>query len=266
MKRRWTDLIQELDGELDPRDAEALLTRLDGHAVPGPSAADTDALIDRLRPLTPRPRPRRFRETGLTREPLALFLATQVHHFRPVWWLASLAFVLLGLAAQPALAREGLSVAALAPALVIGGVAYAFRSLKGTALELELACPVTPAQVSLSRILVPLLYYLLLGALPALAGGEAGRLLLTWTATLLLFTGLMLSLTLYLGSLAASLAALVLWSILGSMHILWVSPFNLEGNPFWLPMQVVALLAGAALLLHALAPGRVYRLIERGSR
>jgi hypothetical protein len=266
MPHRRTDLLDELSGELDPTEAEALFARLEAHAVPEPTTAETDALIDRLRPLTPRPRPRRFREVGLTREPLALFLATQAHHFRPAWWLASLAFVLMGLAAQGVLAARGLSVAVIAPALVIGGVAYAFRSLRGAALELELACPVTPAQVTLSRILVPLGYYLLLGALPALSAGEGGRLLLSWTAALFLFTGLFLTLTLYMGPLAASVVALVAWGALIGLHLHGLSPFSLAPNPLWTPMQVGALVAGLLLLLHALAPGRIYRLLERGSR
>lgn len=262
---RRTDLIAELAGELEKAEAEALLARLEALADPQPTLAETNALIDRLRPLTPRPRPRRFREQGLTREPLAHFLAAQAHHFRPVWWLASLAFVLLGLAVQGELAAQGLSVAALAPVLVIGGVVYAFRSLRGAALELELACPVTPTQVTLSRILLPLGYYLVLGTLPALAAGEGGRLLLSWTAALFLFTGLILTLTLYMGSLSAGVLSLVIWGVLIALHVQGLSPFAVDPGPFWAPLQFGALVTGLLLLLHALSPGRLYRLIEKGN-
>lgn len=45
-----------------------------------------------------------FREQSFClREPVALLLRTQLQHFRPVWWLASLGFVLLGILAGPSL-------------------------------------------------------------------------------------------------------------------------------------------------------------------
>ena len=280
-------------GHLTPAEAEAVLARLATHLVPLPTAADTEALIDRLRPLLPQPAPRRFRDFGLSREPVALLLRAQLQHFRPAWWLASLAFVLLGLLAGPSLAARGLSPAVLAPPLVIGGVLYGFRSLRGAALEIELSCPVTPAQVALGRMLVPLLYYLVLGAVailpvPGLAGALSGavlpgqalvagstqgavpaptgvfpepayaQLFLGWTAALLLFAGLMLTLTLYVGTATAAGLATVLWGLLCALHTVRLSPFALPAGPRWTPVQLALLALGLLLLATGLYRRRLF--------
>ncbi|WP_374711801.1 hypothetical protein [Symbiobacterium terraclitae] len=271
MKRRWDELIVEVaapgpagsaEAALSPEEAAAVFARLDAHLVPLPTAADTAALIDRLRPLLPQPAPRRFREVGLSREPVALLLWAQLHHFRPSWWLASLGFVLVGLVAGPSLTTAGLSPAVLAPPLVIGGVLYAFRSLRGAALELELSCPVTPAQVALGRMLVPLVYDLLLGAIPVLAPGPLHawfRLYLSWTAALILFAGLMLTLTLFVGTTVAAGLATGLWGLLGALHLIRLSPFGLPDGPGWILAQLALLASGILLLSAGLRPERIGR-------
>jgi len=299
MTRDQADLIRELtsreatggpghteDAGLTAAEAEAVLNRLAGHLVPQPTTAETAALINRLRPLLPRPAARRFRTSGLSREPLAHFLRTQLHHFRPLWWLASLGFVLLGLGAGSFLADWGLSPAVLAPPLIIGGVLYSFHSLRGAALELELSCPVTPAQVALGRILVPLLYCLVLGALPVLAGTItsgpavlvapapaflpsailAVRLFLGWAAALFLFAGLMLTLTLHFGTYTAAGLSTALWAGLAGLHRLPLSPFSLSHGALWTPLQVGGLTAGLLLLCAALRGDRLRRWVERRGR
>lgn len=266
--RHLEELARELEHELLPHQTADLLVRLEAHPIPEPDAAETAVLIDRLRPLVPRRRRERFRTHGLTREPLGVMLirlAAQARLFGPVWWLGSLACVLLGVALAPYLQQVDLSLAALAPLLVITGVAYGFRSLQGAALELELACPVTPAQAMLGRILIMNAYYLALGVgMSLLSGGKVGGLLLSWTAMLCLFTGLMLTLTLRFGPVGAAAAALALWGLQLPLLGLEVGLFTADFTPLWWKAQVGALALGAVLIVRALTGVRPDRLLKQG--
>lgn len=259
--------MREWSADLEPGEAERLIDRLAAHAVPEPSAQETEALIARLRPLVPRRRASRFRPAGMTAEPESILLAhltAQARLFRPVWWLSSLLLVLGGLALAGPLSDLGLSLAVLAPVLVMAGLAYGFRTIRGGALELELSCPVTPVQMILSRLLVLLGYNFLLGLLAVLTLGAPGLLLLSWTACLFLFTGLMLSLTLYMGTTAAVVGSLTLWGLQLLMADVGLSLFALPGSRFWLPMQFSALALGLLLVGLAVLSGRLQLLMGRG--
>lgn len=267
MTRNREDLIRELSADLGPGAAEHLLDRLVSHTVPEPSAQETDVLIARLRPLLPRHQVRRFRPDGLTQDPGAILLAhlaAQTRLFRPVWWLGSLLLVLAGLILAEPLASGGLSLAVLAPVLVMAGLAYGFRTIRGGALELELACPVTPVQMILSRLLILLGYDFLLGVLAGLTIGAPGLLLLSWTACLLLFTGLMLALTLCLGTTAAVVGALSLWGLQLLLVERGLSLFTLPGAGLWMPMQVGAMALGLILVALSVLSDRLQLMMGRG--
>lgn len=270
MKRRTDEWVQDLDGRMSTGEVEAILARLDAAVAPDPSPDQTRELVARLRPLMPRGGPAsdtRFRAAGLEQPLFTLFrcLILQARlFFRPVWWLGSLAAVAAGLLAAPALAELAIPLSALAPVMVIAGVAYGFRSLRGAALELELSCAVTPAQAVLSRILLMMGYYLLLGAAAALAGaGPFLTLLLSWCAALTLFTGLMLALTLYTGAIGAAVLTFSFWGLELVTRQLWPGLFSQPGTTAWLPAQMAALAAGLALGAFALSRPSLTRLAAR---
>lgn len=270
MKRRhdvnaW---VEDLNGEMKPEEVEAVLDRLALYTAPEPAVAQTEALLARLRPLMPGRAPApsgataaqpRFRSTGLAEPAFTFlyFLRPTLRLFRPVWWLASLAAVVLGLLLAPVLADVGIPLSACAPLLVVGAVAYGFRTLKGTALDLELTCAISPAQAVLARLLVITGYYLALGAAASLIAGVAGSgaaaigvlpALLSWSASLLLFAGLMLLLTLLTGTVLAATLSLSFWGLHLALRLQPFSLFAPSAAPGWLPAQVTALLAGLLLI------------------
>lgn len=269
MKRRAAEIAHELDDHFRPDEVEGLLNRLAAYQAPEPSPGETERLLAHLRPLVPRHQPRRFREVGMTAQPVSVFveyLLSQRMHFRPVWWLLSLLIVALGFVVEPILADGGIPLSALAPVLAIGSVAYGFRSLKGAALEIELSCPVTPAQIFLSRLLVIMSYYLVLGAgLAAVAGGSSVRLLFGWSAALVLFTGLMLILTVHLGMAMGTILTLLLWVGQLMVRTHQFSLFAWPGGAGWLTTQMIALAAGLGLLVITFAGTGPRRLLDRRS-
>lgn len=268
MTRDRQDLMDELRPEMGPDEAQRLADRLAAHQAPELPRGATLALINRLRPLVPRPRPARFRQSGLTRQP-ALMLLVHLHGqarlFRPIWWLGSALMMAVSLLLAPVLAQEGLTLAAAAPPLVIAGMVYGFRSLRGSTLELELSCPITPGQVVLGRILILTLYCGTLGALAIFLSGGSGHLFFSWVTALIFFTGLMLTLTAYVGTATAVVGALLLWCFQLPLARYGYSLFAAPDLPLWLPMQVGALALGVALLLPGLSSNRLFHLIERGN-
>jgi hypothetical protein len=270
MNRRVAEINRDLEGRMAPHELADLLAKLDAQPVPYPTPAATEALIAALRPLVPPARRQRFRSQGLQAQPMVALLSqmvAQVREFPLAWWLATLAAVICGLVAAPALASANVPVSVLTPLLVIGGVMYSFRTLKGGALEIELSCPITPAQLILSRVMVMLGYYLVLGlGVAAWLGAPAGALLLNWLAALLLFTGLMLTLTLSMGTVSATVLALLFWGAQLLLREKMYSLFMEQGHPGWLQVQVSALVVGLLLSLLALRGTAFHRLIGWGER
>jgi hypothetical protein len=270
MKGRSADIARDIDNQIAGETVDSMLNRLDRFAVPEPGQAETEALIAYLRPLMPKPSPAptaRFRDVALMepRSSMLRALVPQVRLFRPVWWLGSLLVVLMSLGLAEPLAAEGIPLSALAPLLIIAGVGYAFGSLRGGALELELSCPITPAQAALGRMLVVLGYGLALGAATALVyGGPALPLLLGWCASLLFFAGLMLALTVFTGTSGAAALSLLVWGAQLLFRETRLTLFVQPDAPGWLHVQLVALAAGGLLLPFALFRSRL--LVRREDR
>lgn len=259
MKRHADEIGADIDRKIPPETLERMLTRLDRFAVPEPGPAETEALIARLRPLMPQPAQAsspRFRDVALAppRASMLRALLPQVRLFRPVWWAGSLGAVLLSLLLAGPLSAEGIPLSALAPLLIIAGIAYGFASLRGAALELEISCPVTPAQAALGRMLVVLSYCLALGAATALAyQGPVVPLFLSWCAGLSFFAGLVLLLTLVTGTSGAIALSLLVWATQLSLRKHWTTLFADPGAPGWAPVQVAALALGVVMLAYALS-------------
>lgn len=215
------DLLREQgEPEADIPDLEETLTRLAAWEAPMPTAIETQRLLARLMPLVPAPSPVRRALRGTQPQSsgeLSVLLETaraQVSLLRLPFWAASAAITLLGIWAVFVLppAAHTLVLHALGPLLAALGVAAAFRSAGAGTLEVELACPASPVQLTLARLLVVLGYdaglTLLLGLwLGVGLGIPLVSLASAWFAPLLLVAGVALALTLRLpAALAASLA------------------------------------------------------------
>lgn len=221
LRQHMVNLLQEQgEPETEIPDLAHMLTRLDEWDAPKPTAIETQQLLARLRPLVPAPSPVRRALRGTQPQSsgeLGVLLETaraQVSLLRLPFWAASVVITLLGIWAVFVLppAAHTLVLHALGPLLAALGVAAAFRSAGTGTLEVELACPASPVQLTLARLLVVLGYdagltlllglWLWIGPGIALAGLAAA-----WFAPLLLVAGVALMLTLRLpAALAASLA------------------------------------------------------------
>lgn len=158
---------------LDPAPGEAadlleLAAALRDAPVPEPAMAETDRLVAALAPFLPAADSRFGGElaaawAGAGGGWLAGTLAAvspQVRLLRRPFWIASAAVVAAGLPLLDPGLRAVLGIdltyaaflVITAPALAALGVAYAFRSAGTGRAEVELACPLTPAQLVLGRL------------------------------------------------------------------------------------------------------------------
>ncbi|HUZ01556.1 MAG TPA: hypothetical protein VMU89_14505 [Thermomicrobiaceae bacterium] len=193
------------EGEI--RELAPVLARLAAWEAPIPAPADTAQLVSRLAPLLPAPSPiravARARPRGVGPRLRAEFgrVVLQATLFRPWFWLSSAAIVALGLGLLSATGvNRPLLLELLGPALSYLAVAAAGRAAPVGTLELELACPVSATQLTLTRLLIVLSYDVALGLLLSLApGGGMLSLTLHWLAPLLLVSGVALLLSGRLG-------------------------------------------------------------------
>jgi hypothetical protein len=146
---------------------------------------------------------------------------TQVSVLAASFWLASLVVVALGallVAAAPNLG-PALVLQVAGPLLAYIGTASAFRAGSRHMLEFELACPPSPRQLTLARLILVLSYDLALGLLLTLlllpgSGAAFWLLTLHWLAPLLLGMGLTLLLSLRLPIGQAAAIAYVGWLVM----------------------------------------------------
>src|SRR5262249_5783663 len=133
--------------------------------APAPAPVDTLRLVEHLLPLVPAPaspvrQALRARRSGLVGEfwLMLRLVRTQVSVLAPSFWLASLVVVALGallVAAAPNLG-PALVLQVAGPLLAYIGTASAFRASGRHMLEFELACPPSPRQLTLARLILVL--------------------------------------------------------------------------------------------------------------
>jgi hypothetical protein len=209
------------------------LIRLEEWQAPAPTPEDTLQLVDHLRSHVPAGSPIRqalqARRTGLLAEFFLLLklVRTQVSIFQPSFWLASAVIVLLGgmlILSGPVL-NPTFVLQVIGPLLSYLGTATAFRGHGLYMLEFELACPPSPRQLTLARLMIVLCYDIGLGLLLSLSiwsysGFGFWLITLHWLAPLLLGAGLTLLLSLriplhhsamisYVGWLAVLVSAMI---------------------------------------------------------
>lgn len=265
--RRPVDGIATDLGERIPRDVLVhIADRLDEYVIPEPGPDETAALLAAILPrfAAQRKRPVRFRDSALEppRATILRALIPQLRTFHPAWWVGSLLTLVACLALSKQLGAAAVTPAILAPPLVVTGIACGLRTLRGGALEMELSCPVTPIQAILSRMLVVLVYLVGLGFCVAFLGvGSSASLLLAWCASLLLFAGLMLFLTMRVDSTMAGVVSAMLWAVQLLFRQTRLTLFSLPGTAGWVQLQIGALVCGLALL--ALLPTGLGQMVQR---
>ncbi len=134
---------------------------------------------------------------------LLKLVRTQVSLLRPSFWLISALIVLLGclLILNETNLSQAVVLQIVGPLLCYLGATSAFRGLELNTLELELACPPSPRQLTIARLVIILSYDIILGLTASLlllsqAGDGLVMLSLHWLAPLLLVYGLTLLLSL----------------------------------------------------------------------
>lgn len=219
------------------------LRRLAEWQAPQPTAADTQRLLAQLAealpasaPISaPAPQPalspirqsiraeRRRQGYGLGW--LLAIARTQVSVFGMEFWLASALITIVGAIATLIISgasqanapqMQMLLLRASGPLLAYLGATAAFRGVSERALECELACPPSPLQLTIARLVIILGYDVSLGLVLSLllwAGGAEQVLALTlaWFMPLLLVSGLALSLSLRFSIQTAAFAAYASW-------------------------------------------------------
>jgi hypothetical protein len=167
--------------------------RLVAWAPEPPRPEETRRLLAALAPHVPaRPRP----EVRAALERLVAVALTQATVLRLGFWTGSAAVMLVGVAlllAAPDLSRSLVFLLA-GPLLAYLGTAAGFRGESLRVLETEFACPVTPRQLTIARLLVIVSYQTAVGmALTAVLSAAGGTpwlaVTLLWLAPMLVGTG-----------------------------------------------------------------------------
>lgn len=253
--------------------APALLS-LSAWQAPQPTAADTGRLLARLMPALPNLSPvrqairaRRMSQRGR----LAALLETartQVSLFHPAFWLLSAAVMLAGAAAMLSNASldQSLLLRAIGPFLAYLGTTTAFRGVNLRVLEFELACPSSPTQLALARLVIVLGYDVGLGlalSLALWAHDKTSFLMLTlyWLMPLLLVAGLALLLSLRLPVRTAAAISYGGWLTLLALD----STGALVGRSLFTPLsvQVEVIISLLSLTFLVIALLRLHAAVSR---
>ncbi len=230
--------------------------------MPTPTMAETDRLIQRLRPLAPAPSDIR---RALARYPatpwkecrtLLALARIQVRICRPAFWGSSGVIALIGLfAALGGGIPNALVLYVAGPLLGYLGVAIAFRGATLCLIECELACPPSPRQLGLARLVLVLGYDLALGLLGSALlcrwdGNGLRTIALHWLAPLLLVAGLGFALSLRLPLPLATGSSYAIW--LNALLLFWTTHATDRTVIFAASTEITLALIGLVLLGVAL--------------
>lgn len=280
----------------DIRGARQLEDCLTKFVAPAVTSEMTEKLLDKARPFLPRPVQLRFKEQLRASVPksdnfddatvsLLRAMKSQVSIFTLPYWLVTSVIIALGiLLSSTAGGRLVTHIMLASPVLSAVSVAYAFRSIGHGPGELEMSCPVTPAQLVAGRMTIVLTYNVVMGLALTLAmtmtltaGGLAAGLgdftdvvngrfvstVLSWLMPLLLLSAISLHLSVTKGSLPATVVSAGLWGTHVAMsdtwHILTVLTDPLVYNSLSLRLAITCI----ALLMLVMALVKGIRETER---
>jgi hypothetical protein len=198
---------------------------------------------------------------------------TQVSVLRASFWLVSAAITLLGayIELSPVAGNSAFFLQVLGPLLAFLGISSAFRGAGLRTLEYELACPPSPLQLVVARLVVVLGYDVALGLCLA-AGlwlyGGASFLAVTlhWLMPLLLVAGLALTLSLRVSSGLAAGLAYAGWLTALVLAATAAQAGNRISYSVPLTLEIALGAAGSLLLIVAVArfPAALPRLLPNG--
>jgi hypothetical protein len=242
-----TESLTHALSELDPTSDEVadwmpIVQRLQAWPQSRVTSADNRHLLAVLAPLIPRQSPVRQAIAGRyqrRRGHLAWLLEAarlQIGILPPAFWLVSAVVTALGIWIELIAPYQDstMILRALGPLLAYFGMSTAFRGIGLQTYESELACPVSPLQLALARLVIVLGYDVALGVCLSLAlwlhalPGETHFFLVTlcWLMPLFLVAGMALILSLRLPSGLAAAIAYGIW--LGALAS-WYAVTELAG-------------------------------------
>jgi hypothetical protein len=256
---------------LDPTEVAAALpavAALAGWEPMPPTSGERDRLLAALARHLPRPSPARAAVAARHRSPwtelagLVRMALAQATILRAGFWAGSAAVMLVGvlLAANVAAPDRALVLELAGPLLAYLGTALGFRGTSIGVLEFELACPVSPRQLTVARLLIIVGYQALVGlALSSPLPAWGLRVTLLWLAPLLVATGLTLLLSLWLPVTRAAGFVAVAW--VAAAVVIWRAGASTLAAS--LPAEATLAVAGLVLLGAAVAwlPAALPRLL-----
>ncbi len=243
-------ILTELGEDTERADLIWTMQRLDRHIVDAPSAESTEALLSFLKPIVvkesvpaqeavkvpltpgtmagaretfPAIKMPASVKTGIfkrRRLPIILqLIQPQAMLLSKGFVFVSLVALIVGLTITKAVNGDMLLFLANAsPVLGILTVFYEFRARLSGTLELEIACPYSPAQLATARLFVVLCYDVLLCfiATPFVSyyqGQMLWQVIVSWFAPLLLVLGIALAVSLRFGIVGGCLIAATVWLV-----------------------------------------------------
>jgi hypothetical protein len=231
-------ILTELGEETEQAELVQTMEHLDHFTVDAPSAESVEALIAFLKPILQEElfmtqeddrviltseEPSVSIKVGVSgrcRMPGVLQLVQPQAMLLSRWFvLASVLILIVGLWITKAVNGNMLHFLANAsPFLGIFTVFYEFRAKLSGTLELEIACPYSPAQLAAARLLVVLSYDILLClvATPFVSycqGQMLWQVIVSWFAPLLLVLGIALAVALRFGIVGGCLVAATIWMV-----------------------------------------------------
>lgn len=213
-------LLAEL-GEMETEGLQKTLDLLDNYSITPPSPADTDYLLHQLTPILEQSAPTDFvvaqNDTPSFAADRLQLAISQTRLFSWRFVAVSIVFFLLGIKLTTALNGDTLRFLANAsPLLGILTILYQFRANYNHMSELEAACPYTPAQLTLAKLIAVLCYDILLGlaATPFASYGNyvLWQVVAHWLAPLLLTLGIALLGSLGFGISGGCLLSAAAWA------------------------------------------------------
>jgi hypothetical protein len=211
-------ILTELGEETEREALLQTMECLDEYTVAAPSAHSTDELIAFLTPILEVSASKKTKVTGQRKMPVILRLVQPQAMLLSRWFvLASILVLIAGLAIINVMNGNMLRfLTNAAPILGILTVFYEFRAKSSGTIELEAACPYSPAQLAAARLLVVLGYDILLclAVTPFVSycqGQMLWQVIVSWFAPLLLVLGIALTVSLQFGIMGGCLVATTIW-------------------------------------------------------
>lgn len=251
LSEKKSQILSELESECTQESLVSTMEKLDHFTVESPSPESTNQLIAILKPelkktlfenrTNPDERHANQFNRSISFQFVRIFQMIQLQTMllSKAFILISVLGLLAGLVFTNLVHGDTMKyLAAVAPILGISTLFYEFRAKINGVRELEMVCPLSPAQLATARLIIVLTYDILLclAVTPFVSywqGDMFWNVLVAWLAPLIMMLGIILIVSLKAGIIGGCITATVVWliqSVLG------------KGNPliaFLMPDQPV---------------------------